>query len=141
MIEQTFESKRKQVYQPAEPIDNTAIMPWFSEREKYQAKMRGITPAEYIRREQVVKDLFTACPYSANDTVYPSDPKEFKRYGAVRVLGICASYMMIDKDETWPKNDNPLIVTFQPLSNPKNTMFCTVNFLDKKMPMPEEVTC
>jgi hypothetical protein len=139
MIEQTFESKRPaKVYQPAAMFGGE-VMPWYSEREKYQAKMRGITPSEYIRREDIVKELFKTCPYGAGDIVYPTNEKDYKKYGAVKVLGICASYMMIDKDEVWPKNDNPMIITFQPVSNPKNTMFCTVNFLSKSVPKLEEI--
>jgi hypothetical protein len=140
MIVQSFESKRKPtVYQVPAAINDETVMPWFSEREKYQAKMRGISTTEYVRREQIVKDLFAGCTYQAGDTLYPTRTSDFKKYGACRVLGICTSYMYMDKDEAWPKNDNPLIVTFQPLTDPKTTMFCTVNYLTDKMPVEE--TC
>jgi hypothetical protein len=139
MIIQSFESKRQQVYQPLAAVNDGPTMPWYSEREKYQAKMRNILPSEFIRREQIVKDLFAGCPYASGDVLYPVKPQDFKKYGACRVLGICSSYMYMDKDEPWPKTDNPMIVTFQPLTNPNNTMFCTVNYLTDKIPAEE--TC
>ena len=141
MIIQSFPTKKQAVYQQPANDDGTAIMPWYSEREKYQAKLRKISPSEYIRREDIVKELYNSAPYKTGDTAYPNKPKDFKLYGACRIMGICSAYMHMDKDEEWPKTDNPLLVTFSPLSDPQKVMFCTVNYLTDKMPVVAEETC
>lgn len=136
MIEQTFASKRAvTVYQP--PAKTTG--PWFSPKELAQATSRGISAAEYVRRNDIIKQLYMECPYDEDQIVYPADYKDFLKYGPVTIIGVCDDYSKFSYDTKWSSNDNPMIVTFVPTKSPDQTMFCTVNYLQLTEPTnPQE---
>ena len=132
MIYETFQSKRKVFGYPYTAIGKpTEVKPWYTPVEVAQATQRGLTPAEYVRRDMLVKQLALECPYNAGDTAYPSEKKEYEEYGAVFIVGIAQSYKDFEPDHKWPKNDNPMIVTFAPLKNRGTHIFCTTNFLQR----------
>lgn len=134
MIEMTYASKREQVYQPPAVIGNP---PWFSPKEYAQASARGITPAEYVRRNDIIKGLYLDCPYDEGDIVYPAKYEDFLKYGAVKIVGVCDDYSKFGFDVKWAKNDNPMIVTFSVCDDLDKTMFCTTNYLSVDCPKPE----
>lgn len=134
MIEATYASKRvPTVYQPP------ATAPWYSPKEMAQATARGITPAEYCRRDAIIKQLYLECPYDTGDIVFPVDYKDFLKYGAVQIVGVCQAYSDFSFDTKWSPKDNPMIVTFVPVNDVKHTMFCTTNFL--ALVEPEKEKC
>lgn len=140
MIYDTFESKRKTFHYPYQHItkqpDNK---PWYTPIEVAQATQRGITPAEYVRRDQLVKSLVLECEYKSGDTAYPCHKKDYEKYGAVFIIGLTRSYKDFETNHVWPKNDNPMIVTFAPLNDRGTHIFCTTNFLQHRNPHLE--TC
>jgi len=129
MIVQSFNSKRapKYTYIPA-----TNTKPWYTAQEYAAARARNISPEEYVRRDKVVKELATACPFQTGDTAYPHDKKGYEEYGVCVVIGICRSYKDFNVDEEWPKNDNPYILSFAPMNDRKNIVMCTSNYLTKR---------
>ena len=133
MITQSFKSKRAPSFPSYMPAKETSDnKPWYSPQEIAAAAARKITPAEYIRRDNIVKELATACPLQTGDTAYPHDKKGYHLYGACIVVGICRSYKDFSLDEEWPKNDNPFIVSFSSLNNRKDIFLCTSNYLTKR---------
>jgi hypothetical protein len=137
MIVKSFASKRTKpiisyLPQPANPA-------WYTAAEYAQAKARNISVEEYVRRDKIVQKLATECPYQTGDTAYPSFKKDYMLYGAVLIVGVTRSYKDFSHDHDWPKNDNPMIVTFAPLNDRKQHIFCTTNYLVKKNPYL--VTC
>lgn len=89
----------------------------------------GDIMAESARREELVKKLYRECPYRPGDTVIPKYISDRKKYGEkIIVMSIVDSYAKFGKDETWPSNDTPYLVTAK--SYDKDTIFlCTTDFL------------
>ena len=141
MIVQSFPSKRKPKYTGyLPPVTQQQQGPaWYTAQEYAQAKARGITTDEFVRRDNIVKQLATECEFQNGDTAYPRDKKGYTEYGAVLIVGICRTYKDFANDHKWPKNDNPMIITFAPLNDRKQHIFCTTNYLSKKN--PHLVTC
>lgn len=136
MIEATYKSVRPAtVYQPP-AVYNT---PFYSPKELAQATARGITPAEYCRRDALIKQLFLDCPYDKGDIVFPASFKDFLKYGAVRIVGVCQTYSDFSFDTKWSPKDNPMIVTFAPTKDTEHIMLCTTNYLS--ITEPTEETC
>ncbi len=134
MITQTFPSKIKPLLPP--PIVGAGVYqhkgaPWYTPTEIQQANMRKITPQEYVRREEVIRQKALACPFKIGDTVFPADRKDYEKYGAFLVSGVLASYKDTATDHEWAKGDNPLIVTLRSLKDGNNVMFCTSTWLTK----------
>jgi hypothetical protein len=134
MIQETYASKRPaQVYQPL-----ATTSPYFTTKEIAQATARSITPAEYVRRNDIIKQLYTECPYDKDDIVYPANYSDYQKYGPVKIVGVCDDYSQFSFDTKWSKNDNPMIVTFVLLNDPDRTMFCTTNYLQQTIPTNEQ---
>jgi hypothetical protein len=82
----------------------------------------------------LIKQLGTECPFQGGDTAYPSSKKDYETYGPCLIIGVCRSYKDFGYEGKWPKNDNPMIVTFAPLKNKNQHIFCTTNYLVKRNP-------
>ena len=86
---------------------------------------------EISRRESVVRELARTCPFKPGDTAKPISPAAQAKWGTkILVQKICSSYAHLGKDEKWPSNDNPMIITAWS-HDKKTTFFCTTNFLEK----------
>ena len=131
MIVQTFNSIRKVVTYPFTQLTKESKKPWYTAQETAQAAMRGIEVEEYVRRDNIVKALAAECPFRGGDTAYPCQAKGYAKYGAVMVVGVCETYKDFANDATWPKDDNPMIITFMPLNDRTTHIFCTSNYLQK----------
>jgi hypothetical protein len=128
MIEQTFPSKRpKVVYSPSNS-------PWYSPVDIQQAQARKITPAEFVRRDMLIRKMLVECGFRPGDTGYPDSLKDYEKYGAFMVQGVLASYKDLAYDHEWPKNGVPMTVTIKAMRDAKNIMFCTPAWLVKKNP-------
>ncbi len=136
MIEETYESKRvKPVFVPA-VIGGPKH---FTAHEIHQAEARGITPEEYVRRNNIVKDQASKVWLRPGDTAYPESKAGYTKYGACLVIGICRSYKDFAFTDEWPKSDCPFIVTFAPLNDRTTHIHCTYHYLVAKN--PHLVTC
>lgn len=126
MLSETYPSKRTPiaVYQPPTPF--------FTQREVHGASARKITPQEFVRRNLVVENLYKTIPLKKGDTVYPIDAKEYEKVGACVVVGVCSSLFDFAPDSKWPKDDNPLLISFYPLSDEQNHFVCTTGYLSKE---------
>jgi len=124
MITQSYPSKRV----PLVPVVYSK-QPWYSPQDVYQANMRKITPAEYIRRDELIRLRASQCPFKAGDTVFPANKKDYQQYGAFIVSGVLSSYKDTSVDYEWSKQDNPLIVTIKSLNDLGKVMFCSSSWL------------
>jgi len=130
MIEKTYPSQRpKPVYKPH--VTGSA---WFSSKDYQQATIRKITPLEYVRREKIVADLHEGCPFRSGDTGYPSQLKDYEKYGAFLVTGVLSTYSDTAYDYEWPKSDTPMILTIKSLKDAAKILFCTPGWLVQKNP-------
>ncbi len=127
MIVQTFLSKRP-VPVVVQPSYKT---PWFTPQETQQAMARKITPAEFLRRDELIRLRAAQCPYKAGDTVFPVRKEDYQQYGAFVVSGVLNSYKDTAVDYEWSKQDNPLIVTIKSLKDMSTVMFCSSSWLVK----------
>lgn len=147
MIAETFLSKRPAAHkywpatypapvnltpQPKEPTHFTA-------HEIHQAKARGIEPAEFVRRNNIIKTLAEKVRFKPGDTCFPETKAGYTKYGACMIVGVCRGYKDFAFDAEWPENDFPMIVTFTPLNDRKSHIHCTWNYLVSKN--PHLVTC
>jgi hypothetical protein len=132
MITQTFASKRpKPTYWPT-TYTTTPTAKYFTPQEIAQAELRNIEPAEYVRRDNVVKRLASMCKLKAGDTCYPSTKDGYEKYGACFVVGVCRSLKDFSVDSKWPKNDTPMIVSFASQKNPGQHMICTHHYMEHR---------
>lgn len=92
----------------------------------------GDIMAESVRRENLVRKLYSECPYRPGDTVVPSNSDLVKQYGEkIMVLSIVDTYAKFGKNEKWPQSDNPLLVTAKSYDKDM-TFICSTDFLMKK---------
>lgn len=142
MIEQYYPSKHKPkpvLFLPQQQqTHSSANQEWYTADETKQALLRKLTPAEYLRRDNLIRKLSNECPVQVGDTAYPTIEKDYKLYDIVQVVGVARSYKDLELDHVW-KNDNPMIVTFHPLKDRQTTVFCTANYLSKRNTF--EVVC
>jgi hypothetical protein len=84
---------------------------------------------EALRRDKIIKEEVEKLTYKVGDIVGISSEKGIKEYGEkVEVKNIMSSYHQFGRNEKWPEDDLPLIVTGYSLDK-KLTFFCTVNYL------------
>lgn len=84
---------------------------------------------EACRRDKIIKDLFASCTYKEKDRVMFINPKDDLKYGKdPYVTKIISSYAQWPKNEPWPDNDNPMIVTLF-VQDKAETLFCTTNLV------------
>jgi hypothetical protein len=129
MIEQTYPSKR-----PVKAVTYHSNQPWYAPMDYQQAQARKITPAEFLRRDSIVREMFRTCAWRNGDTGFPSNKKDYEKYGVFIVIGVLSTYRDTSYDHEWPKSDNPMIVTIKSLKDPTQIMFCTPAWLEKKNP-------
>lgn len=136
MIFQTFKAKRSFGFTPYLPAvkDDETKVPWHTPAEEAQAKEIGISVQEFIRRDALIKQLATEFPMQAGDSAFPVNRKDYELYGPCLIFGVCRSYKEFGFKSKWPKNDNPMIVTFHPIKLKGQHIWCTTNYLTKKNP-------
>lgn len=124
MITETYAGKTPQVYQlthkPA---------PFFTDKEVKAAIARKISPQEFVRRDNIVRDLYAKTKLEAGDTAYPIHAKAYEESGACIIVGVCKSLHDFSADSKWPKNDNPMIVSFHSVGEPEKHFVCTYDYL------------
>ena len=127
MITQTYLTKNPaKVYQPY------VHQPFYSEKEINGARARKITPAEFVRRDKIVRDLWIKTDVNIGDVCYPVAAKAYEESGACVVTGLCRSLSDFGPDDKWPKNDNPMIVSFHSVDKPDKVFVCTYDYLTKE---------
>lgn len=138
MITETFLAKPKYV-EPPKPFLLTSKAKHFTAHEEHQAKVRGISPEEFVRRNSIVQGLAAQVRLRAGDTAYPESKAGYQKYGACMVIGVCHSYKDFSFDDAWPANDCPMIITFTPLNKRDEHIHCTHHYLVAKN--PHLITC
>lgn len=124
MIQQSFPSKR---------LVTTYTPPaWNSARDVALAKSRGISVQEFVRRDAIVKECAKTVEVDLYGHAFPKSKKEYDALGEVIVTGICQTYADFSRNEEWPKNDNPMIVSFYAVKDRSKSFFCTANYLTKE---------
>jgi len=106
--------------------------PWVrppNESDKACALRMGISPEEAVRRDNIVFDLWQACPFHVSEPVMAKSVEDRKTYGKLSIRGIFRSYSEFHANETWPSDDVPYIITCD--SEHKGTIICTSSFLTK----------
>ena len=139
MIINTYPSVRVVAAPPVWKSTYTPVAKHFTSHEEHQALTRGITPAEFVRRNVIVKELSDSVRLKPGDTAFPSIKKGYTDWGQCLVVGICRSYKDFAFDAEWPENDSPMIVTFAPLNDRATHIHCTHHYLVAKNPFV--VTC
>lgn len=84
---------------------------------------------EVQRRDKIIKELVKEFPYKVGDYIIPQKEEDQKKWGKCTVLAICSEYIHLSKDDKWPKNDNPLIVTVS--AETGEIFFATTNYFKK----------
>lgn len=100
-----------------------------------QAAKQKCTVEEWLRRDNIVRDMYKKCTYKPGDKMWPNTLAKCAQYGEVVVDNICYTYAQMEED-SWPKNgeDNPLIVLAHTQDERNYCFFCTVNFLQPHKP-------
>lgn len=130
MIEKTYPSKKL----PVQSVVTTLVKRFFTPADEAQARLRKISTEEYVRRDKIIRTEWNACPFKEGDIVYPKAQKDYMDYGPVKITGMLRSYKDTAIEDEWPKNDNPFILTIQPLKGKQDLVFCTANWVAKSNP-------
>ena len=88
--------------------------------------------------QDAVKNIAVKAPPSERFS-NSSEFKDFQKYGACKIMHVVKDYRKIGPSEEWSKVDNPMIVSFYPLSSPNKVINCTTNYLQVNMPVEEGV--
>ncbi|CAB4131234.1 hypothetical protein UFOVP128_69 [uncultured Caudovirales phage] len=138
MITETYLAKAKPSAELV-PFAFTSVPKHFTAFEIHQATARGITPEEFVRRNNIVQALASKVALRPGDTAYPDNKSGYHKYGACLVIGVCRSYKDFSFDDAWPENDCPMIITFAPLNDRNSHIHCTYHYLVHKN--PHLITC
>jgi hypothetical protein len=139
MIEQTFLSKRP-VFVPK--YSYTPSTPWYSEEEKRQAVLRGISAEEYVRRNKLVIEATRSCKLRVGDTGYPVNKTGMTKYGPAKVTALCWSYKDFELDHKWPEKDSPLfVVNAVSVRDPSQVFVCTADYLSSTNAFETQEEC
>jgi hypothetical protein len=83
---------------------------------------------EAQRRDSIIKEHVKKFPFKEGDIVQPVEPTEFEKYGKLMISKIADSYGKLGKNEEWPSNDNPFIISVY-VEKTNSYLFCTTNYL------------
>ena len=100
-----------------------------------RAEKVGISKAEWIRRDNIVRKQSKECPFNFGDTVYPTSKEGFLKYGKCLITGKIKTYAEMDRD-AWPPSNNPFILSARCLTpeGEGDAFICTYNYFQKMEP-------
>ena len=142
MISQTYPAVKsretfKRYVPPAPPKQTQTVFPNQESRpnevDKSRAKQFQISPEEFVRRDQIVRQLFldTAMFYKAGDIVECRKEADREKYGKVSIRGVFKTFHDFPTAEAmvWPVDDIPYIFTVQPSKDgTPDLILCTADF-------------
>jgi hypothetical protein len=99
------------------------------------AAMKNITPAEWARRDGIIKAASNKCTFTKDSFVYPQLYSEYEKYGGCRVVGITSSYRDWNEKE-WPIDDEPYIVVAMSIKPGHGTILAQWNYFGYLKPEP-----
>jgi hypothetical protein len=91
------------------------------------AYVMSITPQEVVRRDLIVRQAAMQCQWKAGEVLLAKNEEDRKKYGRLTVRGYMRSYLDFKKNDSWPSDDVPLIVTCS--SELEGEIVCTADFL------------
>lgn len=101
--------------------------------DRSRAAQFKITPEEFIRRDNIVRQMFLDCDFQINQRVTPVTDKSYDMYGYCVIRTIRRTYHDFTTKEgmEWPADDRPLTVAAEPTKKPDgiNLILCTPGFL------------
>lgn len=102
-------------------------------RDQNKADQFKITPVEFVRRDDIVRQAFLDCPWRPGEVLRPKNKADYLAYGPVTVRGVLKSYHDFHANDKWPDDDEPYIITVDSLNGTKRTtVFCTSGWLTKE---------
>ena len=95
---------------------------------EFYARKKGCTPAEFIKRDNLIKAQAGLAQYGKGSIVYPHTKELYDSIGKVFVRGIYKGYNEYEGD--WDEAVTyPYIVTANPVDKPNEVIYCTVGYL------------
>lgn len=142
MIVQSFEPKKKKVphlytippnkhTQQTYPVQITEYRP--NNADKDRAKQFGVAPEEFVRRDNIVRQLYLDNPFRCGEVVRASDEGVFATYGRLSIRQIYKTYHDFTTSEAkdWPENDKPYIIAAQPEKGEAKLLLCRADTLQR----------
>lgn len=130
MIEYHLPSKRKA---PAIPVLGMSP-PWTPTKAANDTKEKEPENTSFVfeklRRDKIVRDAYSKCPWKPGDLVMPHSIDDQKKYGRKCTVTSVARNLIEYGDSDWPKTDNPLIVLVK-IDGKNSSFFCTPSYLIK----------
>jgi hypothetical protein len=104
-----------------------------NQADRAKAAQFKITPEEFIRRDNIVRQMYLDCNFHFNEVCEPVGEIAREMYGKCTIRKIFRTYhdFTIQQAMDWPTDDRPLIVTAEPTKKPEgsNMILCTPKFL------------
>jgi hypothetical protein len=91
-----------------------------------------ITPAEFVRRDKIVRQLWLdSMMFKVGDVVRPKNEEDYQIYGNITIRGVFKTYHDFPTAEAmqWPKDDRPYIFTVSPAKGDANILLVTAQFM------------
>lgn len=132
MILETFKSHRKPVHHLVTSTKTPRIP---GPQDIARAIQFKITPAEFIRRDDIVRQMYLDTQLVVGDWCEPHSEAERTKYGKCQVKKLFRTYHDFPtlQAQEWPEDDMPLIVTAEPsiITDDINLILCTPKYLRK----------
>jgi hypothetical protein len=80
------------------------------EVKKLSAKF-NITPAEFLRRDTIVRTMYEKNPWKAGEVLIPKNDQDLKTYGKCTVRSVYKNYSEFSPHDEWPVGDVPYIIS------------------------------
>jgi hypothetical protein len=133
MIIETYPSLRTPAPVPVTTQKKGIRYPSASDRSR--AMQFNVSPEEFVRRDDIVRQMFLDCKFSVNDVCEPVTSTSKEMYGKCIIKKIFRSYHDFPTAQAmdWPSDDRPLIVTAETEKKPDGTelILCTPKYLQK----------
>lgn len=99
--------------------------------ERNRAAHLKISNEEYQRRDKLVRAAAASVTFHVGDTCYPINKEAYEKYGPCMIQFVARRYLDMGPSDSWPEHDNPMVLTFSPLSNRQKRINCTNNYVSK----------
>lgn len=99
--------------------------------DRIKAAKLKLNISEYVRRDDILHDLYKKANCRTGETVYPRDAKKFLEYGPLIVVNITKTMQDWGVSEEWPEDDIPFTLLVRPADASKNIQpfLCTAGWI------------
>lgn len=123
----------KQTQSSYPPMVGGKTEPRPTQADVNRAKQFGCSPEEFVRRDNIVRQLYLDNSFRAGELVRPVSDEVFETYGRFWIKQVYKSYHDFTTGEgtDWPADDKPFLIAAQPDKGEGKLLLCRADTLKR----------